>query len=86
MFDPNDNGLVYSAGEKDGIFIWNFYGDVKSQYGYSAVTKSQMQESRGEDKQMSLLDKMRTSRKESKQLAAAKALAMAKDDCAFVVN
>jgi len=28
MFDPTNNGIIYSAGEKDGIFIWEFKGDI----------------------------------------------------------
>ena len=32
MFNPLDNGMVVSAAENDGIYIWNFYGDTKSNY------------------------------------------------------
>lgn len=37
MFCPIDNGLVLSAGEKDGIYLWNFYGDIKTQFGHTAI-------------------------------------------------
>jgi len=30
MFNPTDNGIVLSAGEKDGIYFWSFYGDTKT--------------------------------------------------------
>ena len=32
MFNPLDNGMVVSAAENDGIYIWGFYGDTKSNY------------------------------------------------------
>jgi hypothetical protein len=28
MFNPLDNGMIFSAGERDGIFIWQFHGDT----------------------------------------------------------
>ena len=34
MFCPNDNSYVISAGEKDGIYIWSFYGDTKTQFAH----------------------------------------------------
>ncbi len=37
MFCPLDNGLVLSAGEKDGIYLWNFYGDIKTPYAHSVL-------------------------------------------------
>lgn len=30
MFNPNDNSIVVSAGEKDGIYFWKFYGDIST--------------------------------------------------------
>ncbi len=32
MFNPLDNGMVISAAENDGIYIWQFHGDVHSNY------------------------------------------------------
>jgi hypothetical protein len=32
MFDPQDNGIVLSAGANDGIYFWSFYGDTKTQF------------------------------------------------------
>jgi WD40 repeat protein len=34
MFCPTDNGVVISAGDKDGIYLWSFYGDIKTQFGH----------------------------------------------------
>lgn len=28
MFNPEDNGTIYSIGEKDGIYVWKFFGDT----------------------------------------------------------
>ena len=32
MFNPANNGVVISAGEKDGIYFWSFYGDIQSKF------------------------------------------------------
>ena len=32
MFNPFDNNMVFSAGENDGIFIWQFHGDTQTNY------------------------------------------------------
>ena len=32
LFNPLDNGIVLSAGENDGIYVWSFYGDTKTQF------------------------------------------------------
>jgi hypothetical protein len=37
IFNPLNNGAVYSAGEKDGIYVWNFYGDIKSKFAHDEV-------------------------------------------------
>lgn len=34
MFNPLDNGVVFSAGEKDGIYVWSFYGDTQTEYSH----------------------------------------------------
>ena len=28
LFNPLDNNMVFSIGDADGIFVWNFNGDV----------------------------------------------------------
>jgi hypothetical protein len=30
MFCPADNTTVMSAGDKDGIYLWTFHGDVRT--------------------------------------------------------
>lgn len=32
MFNPLDNGMVISAAENDGIYIWQFHGDTHSNF------------------------------------------------------
>jgi len=32
MFNPRNNAQIFSVGEKDGIFIWDFNGDIDSDY------------------------------------------------------
>lgn len=34
MFCPTDNGTLLSIGEKDGIYLWSFHGDVRTQYAH----------------------------------------------------
>ena len=29
MFKPEDNSVIYTAGEKDGIYVWKFYGNTE---------------------------------------------------------
>ena len=32
LFNPFDNGMVISAAENDGIYIWQFHGDVHTNF------------------------------------------------------
>jgi hypothetical protein len=34
MFCPTDNSTIISCGEKDGIYLWNFYGDIRTQFAH----------------------------------------------------
>ena len=34
LFNPLDNSTVFSSGEKDGIYVWSFYGDTQTNYGH----------------------------------------------------
>ena len=34
MFCPSDNTTILSAGDKDGIYLWSFYGDVRTQFAH----------------------------------------------------
>jgi len=72
MFCPLDNGLVLSAGEKDGIYLWNFYGDIKTPYAHAALEDLTSQKVNSEKesigaKGQSVLERLRTTRKENKQ-------------------
>lgn len=37
MFNPNDNSVVISAGEKDGLYFWSFYGDTSSKFAHEPI-------------------------------------------------
>lgn len=32
IFNPTDNSVIISAGEKDGIYFWSFYGDTETKF------------------------------------------------------
>lgn len=32
MFNPLDNNMVISAGDRDGILIWQFHGDTQTNF------------------------------------------------------
>jgi WD40 repeat protein len=32
LFNPHDNGMVITTAENDGIYIWQFHGDTKSNF------------------------------------------------------
>lgn len=68
MFNPTDNGIIISSGEKDGIYIWNFYGDTKTEFAHPIKNESSEEqlEISNTEKQVSILEKMRQSRKQSK--------------------
>jgi WD40 repeat protein len=34
MFCPSDNSTIMTAGDKDGIYLWNFHGDVRTQFAH----------------------------------------------------
>ena len=36
MFCPSDNSTIISAGDKDGIYLWNFYGDIRTQFAHQS--------------------------------------------------
>ena len=66
MFCPVDNNTVISCGEKDGIYIWNFYGDTQTQYAHQPI-EERTQEEGGASKNATMLDKLRATRKETKK-------------------
>jgi WD40 repeat protein len=32
MFNPKNNGQIISVGASDGIFVWDFNGDIENDY------------------------------------------------------
>ena len=70
MFCPNDNSTIMSVGDKDGIYLWSFYGDVRTQFAHSAIegedVYSERQEESKRPKSGSVLEKLRATKKEAK--------------------
>jgi WD40 repeat protein len=74
MFCPNDNSTVISCGEKDGLYLWDFYGDIRTQFAHQAEAPEQFTLGNKETKEErpksgSVLEKLRASKKEAKQAA-----------------
>ena len=68
MFNPLDNGMVVSAAENDGIYIWSFYGDTKSNYHPPIEEEDAVGViDREELHQPTVLEKMRMAVKEKKK-------------------
>lgn len=74
MFCPSDNSTLLSAGDKDGIYLWNFYGDVRTQFAHQAeeqqhftLASSHPDAGHKRTKSGSVLEKLRASKKEAKQ-------------------
>ena len=51
MFNPEDNWVIYSTGDKDGIYVWKFYGETAAapgnpdgQIGQEIVDRSDFRE------------------------------------------
>ena len=63
LFCPTDNSLVLSSGQKDGIYLWRFYGDTHTQF---AMAEGKRETKRTGEKQQSMLAKLRTNMKEQK--------------------
>lgn len=70
IFNPLDNGMVISAAENDGIYIWSFYGDIKSNYHPQIEEEGEAATGvidREELHQPTVLEKMRMAVKEKKK-------------------
>ena len=70
MFNPLDNGMVVTAAENDGIYIWSFYGDTKSNYHPQIEDDGEAVTGvidRQELHQPTVLEKMRMAVKEKKK-------------------
>lgn len=67
MFNPRNNHQIISVSSRDGIFIWDFNGDIENDYkqvhlaGQDAPTLSTI-----EEKNPSMLEKIRTTYKAKK--------------------
>ena len=70
MFNPLDNGMVISAAENDGIYIWDFHGDTHSNY-HPQVDENEMapasQYERDQLHEPTVLERMRASVKEKRK-------------------
>ena len=69
MFNPLDNGMVISAAENDGIYIWSFAGDIGSNFHPVIEQEDQpIQElDRDELHQPTVLERMRQSVKDKRK-------------------
>jgi hypothetical protein len=65
MFNPEDNGTVYSIGEKDGIYVWKFFGDTAARPGNQESTYEL--ESASHASQKPTLENLRNAAKELKK-------------------
>ena len=79
MFCPSDNSTIISCGDKDGIYLWSFYGDGRTQFAHQAeaggqitaqMTLAQQEETKelSKSKSGSVLERLRVSKKEAKLL------------------
>jgi len=59
---------VISAGEKDGIYLWQFYGDTQTQFAYQAEPYEEEEEEVAKTKSQGggILERLRTGKKEAK--------------------
>lgn len=70
MFNPLDNGMVISAAQNDGIYIWQFHGDVHSNYHPPTEQEDQApgyQMDRDQLHEPTVLERMRASVKEKRK-------------------
>lgn len=70
MFNPLDNGMVISAAENDGIYIWSFAGDVATNYHPAIEQEDQApvhQVDRDQLHEPTVLERMRASVKEKRK-------------------
>ena len=67
MFNPKNNSQVISVGQYDGIFIWDFNGDIDGDYKKEYLSGQDMPITEEvEGKAPSLLEKIRTANKAKK--------------------
>lgn len=74
MFCPSDNSTIMSCGDKDGIYLWSFYGDVRTQFAHQTeeALQAAFEDAQGTNKELkksksgSVLEKLRNNKKEAK--------------------
>ena len=68
MFNPLDNGMVISAAENDGIYIWTFAGDVSTNFHPAIEHDGEVdQVDRDHLHEPTVLERMRASVKEKRK-------------------
>jgi hypothetical protein len=72
MFNPRDNKQIFTVGQLDGIFIWEFTGDTHTDYKQNMLADPReqdlpIQESIKEEPSQSMLEQIRTTNKEKKK-------------------
>ena len=67
IFNPRNNNQIISVGERDGIFIWDFNGEVETENQVPPLAGQDLQSlTTIEEKAPSLLEKIRTTNKAKK--------------------
>lgn len=68
IFNPRNNSQIISVSERDGIFIWEFNGDIESDYKADHLAGQDFQSlTVYDEKAPSMLEKIRTFNKAKKQ-------------------
>ena len=71
MFNPTNNGQIITIGERDGIFIWDFNGDVENDYHADQPRDQDTLDQTGAGfKKMSMLETIRSTNKARKEFRA----------------
>ena len=70
-FNPKNNNQIFSTGERDGIFIWEFNGDVENDYKMSGLAGQDKEslstlEKHNEEGAQSALERIRMTNKAKK--------------------
>lgn len=68
MFNPRNNAQIITCGERDGIFMWEFNGDVENDFKAAQLAGQDIGSisENLEDKPASMLEKLRTTNKAKK--------------------
>lgn len=70
FFNPRNNSQIITVGQKDGIFIWEFNGDIENDFNQTHLSGMDMPakepEANGYEYHMSKLEKIRTTNKAKK--------------------